>query len=130
MSLRSGAPSLPQLLISGSADGGGMKGATLEELRELSLRSRRSHRAAVLTMLGLLVLVPLYVALAMWLPAAWTAYGVVGAGGAMLLNYAHTAGKERGTFRKVFARMREDRLRSVVVQEAEREITRADSGRA
>lgn len=93
-----------------------MMSATLAELRELSVRSRRSHRAAVLTMLGLLLLVPLYVTLDAWLHAAWVGYGVVAAGGALLLRYAHTAGKERGAFRKVFARMREDRLKKQIAE--------------
>lgn len=88
-----------------------MQGATLEELRDLSRRSRRAHRAGILSLVGALLLVPL----ALVAPVAWAPYAAVVAGGMILLRYAHVAGQERGAFRKVFARIKEDRLARTLV---------------
>lgn len=91
-----------------------MQGATIEEMRELSRRSRRAHRWGMLAIAGALALVPV----ALLAPLAWAPYLAVVLGGALLLRYAHVAGQERGAFRKVFARMKEDRLRRVLVPDA------------
>lgn len=88
-----------------------MQGATLEELRDLSRRSRRAHRYGVGAIVGALLLVPLAIAA----PFSWVPYAAVVLGGALLLRYAHVAGEERGAFRKVFARIREDRLTRTLV---------------
>lgn len=91
-----------------------MQGATLAELRDLSRRSRRTHRWGLASLVGALALVPVALAL----PFAWAPYAATMGGGALLLRYAHVAGQERGAFRKVFARIREDRLARTIVPDA------------
>lgn len=85
-----------------------MTGPTLEELRELSQRSRRAQRWGALAILSTLLLVPLGALLQGLVAAAWVQYGTVLAGGVLFLAYAYFAGEERGAFRRVFRRVKED----------------------
>lgn len=92
-----------------------MTGPTIEELRELSRRSRRAHGWGILAILGTLLLLPITVLLEGVLPAGWPQYGAVLVGGLLFLSYGYHAGEERGAFRRVFRRMKEDqRTRTLV----------------
>lgn len=95
-----------------------MTGPTLEELRELSQRSRRAHGWGILAILGTLLLLPLSVLLAGFVPQAWLAYGATLVGGGLFVAYGYQAGKERGAFRRVFRRVKEEHRLRVLVPEA------------
>lgn len=86
-----------------------MQGTTREELRELSRRSRRTQRWGMLTILAVLLLVPLQLVLQRWMTLETVALGVVAAGGLLFLRYAYVAGQERGEYRRIFARLKEER---------------------
>lgn len=99
-----------------------MTGATLEELRDLSRRSRRAQRWGALAILATLLLVPLGSLLESTLGAGWTQYATVLAGGLLFLVYAYYAGEERGAFRKVFRRIKDERrVRTLVPEGPEKE---------
>lgn len=83
--------------------------ATLEELRDLSRRSRRAQRWGFLGALVVLLLVPAQVMLAPWPEGAWTAMGAVAVGGGAFVRYAYLAGEERGAFRRVFRRIAQEK---------------------
>lgn len=94
-----------------------MQGPTIEELRDLSLRSRRAHAWGLLGLAGAMLAVPLLAAAWTAWPGAvaWAAAGLTTACGALLLRYAHLAGQERGAFRRAFRRAREaSRTRTIV----------------
>lgn len=93
-----------------------MQGATIDELRELSRRSRQTQGVgflALLTGIGGVLLGAM----------AWEmlAYAGVGLAGLAFVAYAHAAGKERGAFRRVFRRISTERKRTLVVQGPEKE---------
>jgi hypothetical protein len=81
-----------------------MQGATLDELRDLSRRSRRTLAWGALSVATTLLLLPLtfFVADAFPAFASWAAGGAVVAAGLLFLKFAHAAGQERGAFRKLF----------------------------
>lgn len=92
---------------------------TLQELRELSKRSRRVAAWGTVALAGTLVMFPVLALVATFAPAwyAYATYAGLGLGGALLLRFAFIAGEERGEYRKVFRRAREDaRTRTVPVQ--------------
>lgn len=94
---------------------------TLDELRELSRRSRRAGKWGALSLVGTLALLPALALVANLAPAWYAAatYAAVAVGGALFLAYAFVAGEERGAFRKVFKRVKDERsaTRSVPVEE-------------
>ena len=92
-----------------------MQGATIDELRELSRRSRQTQGTGFLALGAGLVGVLLASMTGTFLAYA----GVALAGGAFVL-YAHAAGKERGAFRRVFRRLSQERKRTLVVQGAQK----------
>lgn len=84
---------------------------TIEDLRELSRRSRRAQACGFLALVGVLVLLPATAAILVLAPG-WHmvgTYAAVVAGGALLLAFAYFAGQERGAFRRVFARLHAER---------------------
>lgn len=87
-------------------------GPTLDELRELSRRSRRAQRWAFAGMVVLLALYPAQLALAPWAPAWALVYGGAVVGGALVAWAAFVAGEERGAFRRVFRRIKEEKKRT------------------
>lgn len=90
-----------------------MHGATLEELRELARRSRRSHGWGVLT-LALAMAAAAAVGVLHSLAPGWmwpATYAGLVANGAAFLRFAYVAGEERGAFRRVFRRIADDRKR-------------------
>lgn len=91
-----------------------MQGATIEELRELSRRSRRAQKVGFLGLILTLALVPL----AVMLPARTTMF-VFTAAGLAFVGYAYAVGQERGAFRKVFRRLSDEKrmTRRVNVEE-------------
>jgi hypothetical protein len=107
--------------------------ATLDELRDLSARSRRAQGTGFAAMLALLALIP---ALALILAAApnwfsWATVAALGIGGLLFVRYAFVAGQERGAFRKVLKRVKEDRTHRVLIPEEraepEKRAERAES---
>ena len=86
-----------------------MKGATIDELRDLSRRSRRTQRVGMLALLVALVLFPAQVFLATWIAAAWLAPVSLAVGGALFVHFAYVVGQERGAFRRVFRRIAQTR---------------------
>ena len=97
-----------------------MQGATLEELRDLSRRSRRTLAWGVVAVATCLLLLPATFLAADLLPAyASSAAGLaVVLGGVLLLKFAHVAGQERGEFRRLFRQARERVLARTVTPEA------------
>lgn len=93
-----------------------MQGPTIEELRELSRRSRQTQGVGFLALAAGLVGVVL--ASMSWDALAYAGLGVAGLA---FVAYAHAAGKERGAFRRVFRRMATERKRTLVVQGREKE---------
>ena len=94
---------------------------TLQELRELSKRSRRVAGWGTVALAGTLVLFPVLALVASLAPAwyGYATYAALALGGALLLRFAFIAGQERGEYRKVFRRARESaRTRSVPVEGA------------
>lgn len=94
---------------------------TLEDLRELARRSRRAQAWGFLALAGTLALLPL-TALVLVAAPGWhmfSIYGAAVAGGALMLVFAYAAGQERGAFRRVFARLQDERraARTLTVQE-------------
>lgn len=81
-----------------------MQGATLEELRDLSRRSRRTLAWGALSVALALLLLPLVFLVADAAPslAPWAAGGAVVLAGVPCLKFAHVAGQERGAFRRLF----------------------------
>lgn len=81
-----------------------MQGATLQELRDLSRRSRRTLAWGALSVATSLVMLPAVFALADAAPALapWAAAVAVVLGGVLFLKFAHAAGQERGEFRRIF----------------------------
>ena len=89
-----------------------MQGATLEELRDLSRRSRRTLAWGALAVTASLVMLPTVFTLADLAPglAAWAATGAVLLGGLLFLKFAHAAGQERGEFRRLFRQAKRNAL--------------------
>lgn len=75
---------------------------TLDDVRALARRSRRTHAWALVAIAGALALVPAQLALAPYVAPEWVALGAVALGGALLLRFAYVAGEERGAYRKLF----------------------------
>lgn len=96
-----------------------MQGATLDELRDLSRRSRRTLAWGLLAVGGTLLTLPFAFLLADLLPAyaSWSAISAVLLGGALLLKFAHAAGQERGAFRKLFRQAQRDVLTRTLTPE-------------
>lgn len=96
-----------------------MQGATLEELRDLSRRSRRTLAWGMAASAGCLLLLPLAFYAADALPrwSAWSAGAAVILGGALFVRFAHVAGQERGAFRALFRAARERALVRTLVPE-------------
>lgn len=94
-----------------------MQGATLEELRDLSARSRRTLAWGMIASAGSLVLLPLafYAADAMPRWSAWSAGLAIVLGGSLFVRFAHVAGQERGAFRALFRAARERALARTLV---------------
>ena len=84
---------------------------TLDELRDLSRRSRKEQRRGLVALAGSAMLFP---ALGLaWVLApdrlAEAAYAAAALAGFLLVAYAHAAGQTRGAFRKVFRRIKDER---------------------
>ena len=96
-----------------------MQGATLEELRDLSRRSRKTLAWGVLAVATCLLLLPVTFLLAARLPAhaSWAALGAILLGGVLLLKFAHVAGQERGEFRRLFRQAKQRALARTLVPE-------------
>lgn len=93
---------------------------TLDELRELSRRSRRAQRWGSLAILVALLLYPAQALAPRWLPATYVAIGALVLGALPFLRYAYLAGEERGAFRRVFRRLSDENLtRTLVPTEAQ-----------
>ena len=84
--------------------------ATLDELRDLSRRSRRAQRWAILATLTALILYPTQLLIATRYDATIVTAGALALGALPFLRYAYLAGQERGAFRRVFRRIADDRL--------------------
>lgn len=96
-----------------------MAAPTVEDLRELSRRSRRAQAWGFLAILAALLLFPALVLLEAWVDSSWLAVAALAVGGALFTRYAFVAGEERGAFRKVFRRLAEERkTRTLVPTEA------------
>ena len=102
-----------------------MEGATLAELRDIARRSRRTQRTGFLALLGALLMFPLHLVASAWLPTTPLAYGGVAIGGALFVRYAFVAGKERGEYRRIFARLAQERrvTRTIVPSEPQNDIS-------
>lgn len=88
---------------------------TVDDVRALARRSRRTHAWALVAIAGALVLIPLQYALRGLVPDAWLGFGWTTLGGLLLLRFAFVAGEERGAYRKLFKEWKA--ARSVAVQE-------------
>lgn len=97
-----------------------MQGATLDELRDLSRRSRRTLGWGVVAAAGGLLLLPLtFLAADLWPHlAAWAAGLAILLLGGLLLKFAHVAGQERGAYRLLFRQARERALTRTLAPEA------------
>lgn len=95
-----------------------MHGATIEELRELSRRSRRTLRVGALALVAALLLFPAQLVLATWIGGAWLAPVSLAVGGALVVHFAFIAGQERGAFRRVFRRIAEEKRTRTLVPQA------------
>lgn len=96
--------------------------ATLDELRDLSRRSRRAQRWALLAILTAMILYPTQLLLATWIDSTLVTIGALVLGAAPFLRYAYLAGQERGAFRRVFRRLADERLtRSITPTDARAE---------
>ncbi|HUR68413.1 MAG TPA: hypothetical protein VM370_04145 [Candidatus Thermoplasmatota archaeon] len=94
-----------------------MHGATLDELRELSRRSRSAQGAAFAGLGATLV------------GSAFGAFWAVLSGGLALVGFAYVMGQERGAFRRVFKRIAEDkRSRRLEIQEPGAPTTVSQNG--
>lgn len=93
-----------------------MQGASLAELRDLSLRSRRAQRRGLLSILAVMLAVPLEIVVSRFV-GAWGPVLVLVTGGIAFVLYAHAAGEERGAFRRVFRRISEERRTRTIVPE-------------
>ena len=84
-----------------------------EELRELSLRSRRANAAWAAALGGSMLAAPILVWVADAAPSlvGWIGAAVVALQGTALALAAHVAGKERGAYRLAFRRAK-DRAKS------------------
>lgn len=93
-----------------------MHGATLEELRDLSRRSRRTLAWGVVAVGGTLAALPLVFLVADLAPGLAGAAAILAIllGGALLLKFAHVAGQERGAFRKLFRAAKSSALAKTV----------------
>lgn len=83
---------------------------TMDELRELSRRSRRASTWGIMALLGTLLMFPALAIVLDWAPAWHRAatYTALVAGGALMLRYAYVAGEERGAYRRVFRRVQKE----------------------
>lgn len=88
---------------------------TLDELRDLSRRSRRAQRWGFLALLVALLLYPAQALAARWLDATHVAIAALVLGALPFLRYAYLAGEERGAFRRVFRRLADERLTRTLV---------------
>ena len=97
-----------------------MQGASVDELRELSRRSRRTLAWGTLAVATSLLLLPVTFLLADLLPAlaAWSATGAILLAGLLLLKFAHVAGQERGEFRRLFRAARQRALTRTLTPDA------------
>lgn len=97
-----------------------MQGASIEELRDLSRRSRRTLAWGVLGLSACLLALPVtfYVADAWPGLASWAAGLAVLLGGALLLKFAHVAGQERGAFRLLFRQAKQHALARTLTPDA------------
>lgn len=97
-----------------------MNGPTLDELRDLSRRSRRTQRWGFLTILGTLLLVPAASFFAGSPHLSWALAITLVVGGLLFTRFAFVAGQERGAYRRVFKRLNDERkaARTLVVQES------------
>lgn len=92
-----------------------MVGPTIQELRELSRRSRRAQASGFLAILAALMLFPALVFLQAWVSATWLAFAVLAVGGGLFTRYAYLVGQERGEFRRVFRRIADARKTRTIV---------------
>ncbi|HET6405483.1 MAG TPA: hypothetical protein VFH78_12625 [Candidatus Thermoplasmatota archaeon] len=91
--------------------------ATLEELRDLSRRSRRAQRWGFLALLAALLLYPAQVLASQWLDATLVAVAGLALAALPFVRYAYLAGEERGAFRRVFRRLADERRTRTLVPE-------------
>lgn len=103
------APPLAQPIKCRSAKRAPMTGATLDELRELSLRSRRAQSWGFAAVAGAMTVVPLQLAARGVVGETWALLGSMLVAGALFVRWAYVVGEERGAFRKVFRRLRDER---------------------
>jgi uncharacterized membrane protein (DUF485 family) len=82
--------------------------ATLEEIRELSTRSRRAQAWAALSLVITLAFFPLLALVAAARPAwlSGAVWGATIASGALFVATAYVTGQSRGAFRRVLRRVR------------------------
>lgn len=97
-----------------------MHGATLEELRDLSRRSRRTLAWGLLAATACLLALPASFFLADAAPALapHAATRAVVLGGLLLLKFAHVAGQERGAYRALFRKAQRAALARTLTPEA------------
>lgn len=86
-----------------------MVGPSMEDLRELSRRSRRTQRVGFLSFFAVLVAIPFQLVLARWLEGIWLAAALIVVGGAAFVSFAFVVGEERGAFRRVFKKIADER---------------------
>ena len=91
---------------------------TLDELRDLSRRSRRAQRWGFFALLVALLLYPAQVLVAQWLDPTWVAVVALSIGALPFVRYAYLAGEERGAFRRVFRRLADEKLTRTIVPTA------------
>ena len=101
--------------------------ATLEELRDLSRRSRRAQRWGFMALLVALLLYPAQALVAQWLHPTWVAVGALSLGALPFLRYAYLAGEERGAFRRVFRRLADEKLNAQLTRTIVPESAGADA---
>lgn len=92
---------------------------TVDDVRALARRSRKTHRWGMLAVTGALLFVPAQLALAPWVSQAWLGLAAVLLGGLLLLRFAFVAGAERGAYRLLFRDLKA--ARSVGVEESRKE---------
>lgn len=95
-----------------------MQGASLTELRDLSLWSRRTQRVGLLGILAIMVAIPAQLLFGAWLAAAPAGAIVLSVAGVAFVAYAFAAGRERGAFRRVFRRIADDKRLSRAPEKA------------
>lgn len=96
----------------------------MEDLRELSQRSRRTMRAGLAAVALALLLFPL----ALLVGASWALYPALGVAGLVTVGYAKIAGEERGAYRRIFRRLKDEKRTRRLVPDEPAQATSSLSG--